>query len=232
MTYSNITPAIFLSRPNRFIAKVSVGGKEETVHVKNTGRCRELLVPGCTVYLCRSDNPARKTAYDLIAVEKIRSGQEPLLINMDSQIPNDVAQEWLPLSGLFSQNARYHREHTHGNSRFDFYVEDGERKAFVEVKGCTLEQDGICSFPDAPTERGVKHIRELAAALEEGFECYVLFIVQMKGMRYLVPNDATHPEFGQALREAAKAGVKVLAAECEIHPDSISACGKIPVHLE
>ena len=165
MKYKNIVEGVFVSRPNRFIANVVVDGVEQIVHVKNTGRCRELLVEGAKVYLSVSDNLARKTKYDLVAVEKVTS-RGVLLINMDSQIPNGVVSEWLPQSGMFSDNAVYRREYTYGKSRFDIYVEDGCRKAFVEVKGVTLENDGIVSFPDAPTERGVKHLNELITALD------------------------------------------------------------------
>ena len=231
MIYPNIHKGTFLSRSNRFIAEVLIEGKAETVHVKNTGRCRELLVPGSTVYLCMSENPSRKTRFDLIAVEK-QTEKGILLVNIDSQIPNDVAAQWLPSSGLFSPGAVYSREYTYGNSRFDIQVTDRGKESFIEVKGCTLENDGICRFPDAPTERGVKHIRELAEAVRAGHEAYLLFIVQMKGMRYLIPNDETHPEFGAALREAASAGVHVLAVECDVTRDSISACRQIPVSLE
>ena len=231
MRYPNIRKAVFLSRQNRFIAHVLIDSSEEIVHVKNTGRCKELLVPGCTVYLCHSDNCSRKTRYDLVAVEK-KTEKGTLLVNIDSQIPNDVAAEWLPSSGLFSKNAVYYREYTFGNSRFDFYVEDNGRKTFIEIKGCTLENDGICRFPDAPTERGVKHIKELITAINEGYDAYILFIVQMNGMKYLVPNDETHPEFGSALRQASSSGVQVLAVECDISEDGISACRQIPVSLQ
>lgn len=231
MEYRCIVEARFLSRPNRFIAHVEVNGVKETVHVKNTGRCRELLVPGCTVYLEKSDNPLRKTRYDLVAVKKVRPAGD-LIINMDSQAPNEVAEEWLRESGYFGEQALIRREVTYGASRFDFYVESGARKIFMEVKGCTLETDNVASFPDAPTERGVKHIQELKAALKEGYEACLLFIVQMKGMRFIRPNDETHPAFGAALREAAAAGVKVLAVECEVTPGSLKAKGFIPVCLE
>ena len=232
MRYDSVVQAIFVSRPNRFIARVLLDGQEQTVHVKNTGRCRELLVPGCTVWLSRASNPQRKTAFDLVAVEKNLPDGFVLLVNLDSQIPNDVAAEWLPRSGLFSPDAVFRREVTFGGSRFDFFVEDGNRKAFLEVKGCTLERDGICSFPDAPTVRGARHVKELTQVLEKGYEAFVLFIVQMKGMRYLIPNDVTDPQFGQNLRAAAEAGVRVLAVECEVSPDAITACRTLPVHLE
>ena len=230
MKYTKIIKGSFLSRPNRFIAKVLIDGKEETVHVKNTGRCRELLQPGVTVYLYVSDNPLRKTKYDLIAVEKIREGKAPLLVNIDSQVPNTVADEWLHKCGMFSSDAVIRREVTYGKSRFDFYIEDGERKAFLEVKGVTLENYGVASFPDAPTERGVKHINELITAVSDGYEGYILFVVQMKEIAYMTPNDVTHKAFGDALREAEKMGVKILAVDCIVTPDSI-VCDK-PVKVK
>lgn len=223
MKYENIVGGTFLDRPNRFIAYVEVDGKKETVHVKNTGRCRELLQQGNKVYLSIADNPNRKTKYDLIAVEKRREEKEPLLVNMDSQIPNDVTEEWLGKGILFSKEARVRREVKYGNSRFDFYIEDGERKAFLEVKGVTLEEDGIASFPDAPTERGIKHIRELMQCLQEGYEAYILFVIQMKEITKFRPNDKTHPAFGEALREAQKAGVKIMAVDCLVTAESIEA---------
>ena len=231
MKYREIQKGRFLRRPNRFIAIVEVNGKEETVHVKNTGRCRELLLTDATVYLSVSDNPARKTRYDLIAVEKKQADGTFLLINMDSQIPNDVTGEWLRASDLFSKNAIIRREVTYGNSRFDFYIEDGNRKAFLEVKGCTLESDGIALFPDAPTERGVKHLRELTECALQGFEAYVLFVIQMKGVTSFSPNDSMHRAFGDALREAEKSGVKVLAMDCTVLPDRISIDVQVPVCL-
>ena len=231
MKYDNITPAVFINRPNRFIADVEINGKRETVHVKNTGRCRELLLPGTRVFLTAPGSPGRKTKYDLVTVEK-RTDQGTLLVNIDSQIPNDVAGEWLPCSGLFSKDAVYTREYTFENSRFDFCVDENKKRSFIEVKGCTLENDGVCCFPDAPTVRGVKHLKGLISAANEGYGAYLLFIVQMKGMRYLVPNDATHPEFGDTMRKAAMSGVKILAVECDINKDSIVACRQIPVSLK
>lgn len=231
MKYENIVGGTFLDRPNRFIAYVEVDGKKETVHVKNTGRCRELLQQGNKVYLSIADNPNRKTKYDLIAVEKRREEKEPLLVNMDSQIPNDVTEEWLRKGILFSKEARVRREVKYGNSRFDFYIEDGERKAFLEVKGVTLEEDGIASFPDAPTERGIKHIRELMQCLQEGYEAYILFVIQMKEITKFRPNDKTHPAFGEALREAQKAGVKIMAVDCLVTADSIEADAPVFVKL-
>lgn len=232
MKYKNIKAAEFISRPNRFIAKVLINGSEETVHVKNTGRCRELLTEGCTVYLEESDNLSRKTKYDLVAVEKLRSGKPPLLVNMDSQIPNSAAEEWLRKGELFSTQAVIRREFTYGESRFDFRIEDGGKVSFLEVKGVTLENDGTASFPDAPTERGVKHIHELIRAHKEGFGAYILFVVQMKEIRELRPNDATHRAFGDALRLAEREGVKILAYDCIVTPDSMTIDKPIPIRTE
>ena len=229
--YSKTKNAVFEERPNRFIARVIVDGKKETVHVKNTGRCRELLIKGCDVVLYESDSVGRKTKYDLVAVYKKRDGKSPLLINMDSQIPNDVAEEWLKKGGLFSNNAKIRREVKYGDSRFDFYIEDGERKAFLEVKGVTLEENGVAMFPDAPTERGIKHIKELAFAKSQGYEAYILFIVQMKEISEMRPNDKTHKAFGDALRQAEKKGVCVLALDCFVSESSVEADGFIPVKL-
>ena len=226
MKYTKIKAGVFLERLNRFIAKVLIDGKIETVHVKNTGRCRELLVPEAKVYLFASDNPNRKTKYDLIAVEKV-TDRGIILVNMDSQVPNDVVAEWLPKSKLFSLNAVIKREVKFGNSRFDFYVEDGERKAFIEVKGVTLENDGVVSFPDAPTERGIKHINELVSCLSEGFEAYIIFVVQMKGVVKFEPNSEHHKEFADTLNYAREKGVKVLVYDCLVTPDSIEIDGKI-----
>lgn len=239
MTYQDIHAARFLARPNRFIAQVELEGRVETVHVKNTGRCKELLLPGCTVYLEGSSNPARKTKYDLVAVEKVRPDRPPLFINMDSQAPNKVFAEWVA-AGLgedlgLPRPTLLRPETTWGNSRFDFYWELSEkgcgRKGYVEVKGCTLEEQGLALFPDAPTERGVKHLRELAACREAGFEAAVCVVVQMAGMTAFSPNDRTHPEFGAALREAAQAGVRVLAVECAAAPGSLTMTKPVPVKL-
>ena len=211
---------VFIERPNRFIAKVLIEGNIEIVHVKNTGRCKELLVPDAKVYLFVSDNPNRKTKYDLIAVEKV-TDRGIILVNMDSQVPNDVVAEWLPGSGLFSKNAIIKREVKFGNSRFDFYVDDGERRAFVEVKGVTLENDGVVSFPDAPTERGVKHINELVSCIENGFEAYIIFVVQMKDIHRFEANEEHHKEFADALNYAKENGVRVIVRDCLVTPDSI-----------
>ena len=242
MTYATpVVKAKFLSRPNRFIALVELNGETVAVHVKNTGRCKELLPPGATVYLAASANSARKTPYDLVAVEKVCPDGRILFINMDSQAPNDIAAEWLPHSGLFTPHAVFRREVTHGGSRFDFCITEGEgAPAFLEVKGCTLERDGVAYFPDAPTERGVKHIRELTALARGGGAAYILFVTQMKGVTALRPNDDTHRAFGDALREAEAAGVRILAVDCivESHPSfdgtlrlSVTAHQSIPVEL-
>ena len=226
MQYANVISGKFISRPNRFIANVEIEGKVETVHVKNTGRCRELLVPGATVYLEVSDKPERKTKYDLIAVKK-----GSLLINMDSQIPNKVVAEWIRDSAYFGEVKLFRPEFTYGSSRFDFYLETAEEKILIEVKGVTLENDGVVSFPDAPTERGIKHLRELAAAAKSGFCAYVIFVVQMREAKYFTPNEARHPAFAQALREAVKSGVKPLALTCRVSEDSISAEKFIEIRL-
>lgn len=226
MKYKRITEGRFISRANRFIATVEMEGVPTTVHVKNTGRCRELLVPGTTVYLAVSDNPSRKTKYDLIAVDK-----NGLLINMDSQIPNDIAAEWLPESGLFSPDAIIRREVTCGKSRFDFMICEGEKTSYLEVKGVTLETDGVARFPDAPTERGAKHLRELTALAKQGIGAYVLFVIQMKQIRELHPNDTMDPAFGTALREAAQAGVVIRAVDCIVTPESITADREVKIVL-
>ena len=226
MQYADIRPAVFRSRPNRFIAKVEIDGQEETVHVKNTGRCKELLVPGRTVWLEEGSNPNRKTKYDLIAVDK-----DGLLVNMDAQAPNKVFAEWAK-TGHFVPNLTLLRpETTWGKSRFDFYWEAGDRRGFVEVKGCTLEVNGYCRFPDAPTERGVKHLNELTACMTDGYEAAVCFVIQMEGMKQFSPNDATHPAFGDALRAASQAGVQVLAVECHVEPGRLEMTHHIPVIL-
>ena len=221
MRYKNMTPGVFLARPNRFIAHVEIDGQTEIVHVKNTGRCRELLVRGCTVYCQRSDNPGRKTNYDLIAVQK---GER--LINMDSQAPNKAAGEWLASGGL-GPISELRAEVKHGDSRYDFSFRKDGRQCFLEVKGCTLENDGVCAFPDAPTERGTKHIRGLIRAAEEGFGAYILFVIQMSDVKYIRPHDETDPEFGKALRDAAAAGVQVLAMDCAVAPDTMDI--RLPV---
>ena len=214
MHYPNIIPGHFLSRPNRFIAHVEIGGKEEIVHVKNTGRCRELLQPGTEVWCQESTNPHRKTKFDLITVRK---GDR--LINMDSQAPNIAAGEWLRSGGL-GEITDLKAESFHGDSRFDFSFEKDGKKCFLEVKGVTLENDGVCAFPDAPTERGVKHLKGLTKLAQKGYGAYVLFVIQMPDVKYLHPNDKTDPAFGSALREAAENGVHVLAMDCAITEDT------------
>lgn len=228
MKYNAVVPGRFLARPNRFIAHVEIEGKEEIVHVKNTGRCKELLVQGATVYLqdWGENCIGRKTRYDLIAVEKGN-----LLVNMDSQAPNKVFAEWAEQGGFVAGLTRLKAESKWGNSRFDFYWEAGECRGFVEVKGVTLEHDGLVRFPDAPTERGVKHLEELILAKDEGYETAVCFVIQMEGMRLFSPNDDTHPQFGAALRKAAAAGVRVLAVECAVAPDTLRITKGIPVQL-
>lgn len=225
MTYDRIVEGRFIQRPNRFIAHVELNGERVVCHVKNTGRCRELLPPGAEVWCKESDNPARKTKYDLITVKK---GDR--LINMDSQAPNTAVREWL-LAGGLGEISELRPETVHGDSRFDFsFMKDGKR-CFLEVKGVTLENDGVCAFPDAPTERGTKHLRGLTRAAEEGFGAYVLFVVQMENVRYLHPNDATDPAFGKTLREAAEAGVKILAMDCRVTPGSMALNKSLPVCL-
>lgn len=225
MKYDNMVPGVFLSRPNRFIAHVEIDGQEQIVHVKNTGRCRELLPAGAEVYCQHFDNSKRKTAYDLITVRKGN-----LLINMDSQAPNAAAKEWLAGGGL-GKIENLHPETVHGDSRFDFSFQKDGKPCFLEVKGVTLEDNGICAFPDAPTERGCKHLHGLKAALGEGYGAYLLFVIQMSPVRYLHPNDATDPAFGNALREAAAAGVQVLAVDCSITENEMIIKNFVPVRL-
>ena len=225
MHYVNMVPGIFLSRPNRFIAHIEINGQVEICHVKNTGRCRELLPQGAKVWCQKSDNPNRKTKFDLITVEK---GNR--LINMDSQAPNAAAKEWLLAGGLGAiENLK--PETFHGDSRFDFsFIKDG-KPCFLEVKGVTLETGGVCAFPDAPTERGTRHLNELTQAAQDGFGAYVLFVIQMKDVKRLHPNDATDPAFGAALREAAAAGVQILAMDCHVTEDSMVIADPVEVHL-
>lgn len=225
MEYKNMVPGVFLARPNRFIAHIAIDGQTEICHVKNTGRCRELLIPGAQVWCQRSDNPSRKTQYDLIAVQK---GSR--LINMDSQAPNAAAKEWLLRGGL-GKIENLKPESFHGSSRFDFsFTKDG-KSCLLEVKGVTLEHDGVCAFPDAPTERGTKHLRHLAQAAKDGYGAYVLFVIQMADVAYLHPNDATDPNFGAALREAAASGVTVLAMDCLVTESSLTLQSPVAVKL-
>ena len=226
MTYSNIYTAKFLSRPNRFIAHIEIDGKPEIAHVKNTGRCKELLVENATVFVQKSDNPNRKTQYDLIGVLK---GER--MINMDSQIPNSVFGEWALKSGFFGSLTLIKAEKTFGSSRFDYYLETEKNKIFVEVKGVTLEEDGVVLFPDAPTERGVKHINELCSCIDAGYKAYIFFIIQMDNVKYFTPNRKTHPQFADALKKAAENGVGVYALNCKVTQDSIIADKFVEVKL-
>lgn len=232
MVYSHIRPGVFLRRLNRFVALADLGNGPERVHVKNTGRCAELLVPGCRAWLeAAGEGAARKTGYDLVAVEKARPGRAPLLVNLDSAAPNRVAAEWLaggglgPLEGLRA-------EYRLGDSRFDFFARrPGGSPVLVEVKGCTLEEEGLARFPDAPTLRGEKHVRELTALQGQDYECAVLFVLQMEGMRLFTPNWDTHPAFGLALARAREAGVQVRAVDCRVWPDRLEADRPVPVEL-
>ncbi len=226
MKYERIQVGRFIERPNRFIAYVEIDGMVETVHVKNTGRCAELLIPGATVYVQESDNPERKTRWDLIGVMK---GNR--MINMDSQITNYVVKEWIEEGNLFQSPKLVKPETVYGESRFDLYVETEEQKAFIEVKGVTLEEDGVVRFPDAPTERGVKHVEELIRAVKVGYEAYIFFVIQMEHVRYFTPNEKTHKAFADALRKAKKAGVRILAYDCKVETDGIRLNCQVPVVL-
>ena len=225
MQYTKMVEGKFLSRPNRFIAHVEIEGKVEVCHVKNTGRCRELLPVGAKVWCLDAASPNRKTRYDLIAVQK---GER--LINMDSQAPNVAASEWLRAGGL-GEIHNLKAESKHGESRFDFYFEKDGKPCYLEVKGVTLENDGVCAFPDAPTERGAKHLRELAKLAQEGYGAYVLFVIQMEGVKYLHPNDLTDKPFGEALRQAEKAGVRILAYDCKITENTMNINKIVEVKL-
>lgn len=224
MRYDRVVPGVFLRRPNRFIAHVDTEDGMEVCHVKNTGRCKELLTEGARVYLSESSNPARKTRFDLVAVEK-----GGLLINMDSQAPNKAAAEYMEklLPGL----TLLRPETPFGNSQFDFYAEAAGEKWFVEVKGVTLERDGMVLFPDAPTLRGAKHLRELCGCMEEGYRACALFVVQMSGVRGFSPNSETDPEFARALRTAADKGVRLEAVDCLVTPDSLNIRQSLPIYL-
>lgn len=224
--YERVEEGTFLSRPNRFIAMVDIGGRTVRCHVKNTGRCRELLVPGARVFLSASDSPGRSTTHDLIAVMK-----GDLLVNMDSQAPNPIAAEGLRLIPGFEDVTEVRREFPYGDSRIDIMAIAPGRRILVEVKGVTLEEDGVCMFPDAPTERGRKHIRELMHAADDGWEACILFVVQMEGMERFEPNRATDPAFAEALSEAAAAGVRIIAYGCDVAPDSMTLSYGIPVSL-
>lgn len=226
MTYKNIIHGIFISRPNRFIAEVEIDGNIEICHVRNTGRCKELLIPGAAVYLQPSDNPNRATKYDLIAVRK---GER--LINMDSNAPNQVFLEYLQKGAYIKNITLIKPEARYGASRFDFYVEAGGRRIFIEVKGVTLEENGVVMFPDAPTERGVKHLKELTRCASEGYDSHVVFVIQMSGVKYFTPNNRTHPAFGAALVAAKQAGVAVSAFDCKVGEDSLEIWNAVEVRL-
>lgn len=226
MKYRDIRTGIFVKRPNRFIAMVEVDGEEVVCHVKNTGRCRELLVPGCQVYLEPSDKPERKTAYSVIAVKKDRR-----LINMDSQAPNHVVKEWLKAGNLFGPEAFIYSEKTFQNSRFDFYIESGKRQIYMEVKGVTLEENGVVRFPDAPTERGLRHVEELMDAVDAGYEAWILFVIQMEDVRYFTPNITTQPAFAAMLSRAKEHGVHIAAYECAVTEDTLEITTEVEVRL-
>ena len=230
MKYQKIVKAKFISRPNRFIAECEIDGERVICHVKNTGRCKELLLPGATVYLDEPIGRERKTKYDLVAVEKQISDNKNLLINMDSSAPNDAAAEFLSQGTLYP-DATIRREVTKGNSRFDFCITQSDKITYLEVKGVTLENDGIASFPDAPTERGVKHIEELIELKKQGYGAAILFVIQMKGISEFRPNDITHKAFGDALRRAEKAGVKIYAYDSIVTPDSITIDSPVKAKL-
>ena len=227
MIYENILPAVFVDRPNRFIAHVELNGRLEVCHVKNTGRCRELLIPGCRVYVQHQPSPTRKTAYDLIAVEK---GER--LLNMDANAPNRVFNEYVRAGRFLRGWSVIRPETTHGDSRFDFYLESPGHRLFAEVKGVTLEDDGVMRFPDAPTERGVKHLEGLARCVQEGYEAWAVFVIQTENVRWMEPNRRTHPAFADALRQAAQAGVHLLALDCHTEPDRLEICRPVEIRLQ
>lgn len=226
MIYNDIKPGVFLARPNRFIAHVEIDGRWEICHVKNTGRCRELLIPGAWVLVQGHDSPTRKTKYDLVAVYKHKR-----LVNIDSSAPNKVFAEWLPVGGLFQHITMVKPEQRFGGSRFDFYLEGDGRRAFVEVKGVTLESQGVVSFPDAPTERGLKHLKELIDCVKSGYEAYAAFIVQMEDVLYFEPNREIHRAFADTLQAAAEQGVQVLALDCRVTENSITAGKPVEVRI-
>ncbi|MEG1540971.1 MAG: DNA/RNA nuclease SfsA, partial [Oscillospiraceae bacterium] len=226
LKYSNIRRAVFLDRPNRFIANILLEGEVQICHVKNTGRCRELLLPGAEIYVQDCPKPERKTKFDLISVRK-----DGRLINIDSNAPNRIFSEWVISSGLFKDLRLLRRECTHGDSRFDFYLEADRQSIFVEVKGVTLEENGVVRFPDAPTERGVKHLRGLINCVNEGLSAYIVFIIQMQDVKYFEPNIATQPEFAEALRDAKAAGVHILALDCKVTESGIYARNQVEVRL-
>lgn len=226
MIYHNIKKAKFINRPNRFIANIEVEGNIEVCHVKNTGRCKELLTDEATIFVQEFDSPKRKTKFDLISVYKGH-----MLVNIDSQVPNKVFQEWILNSGFFKDITLIKPEKKYENSRFDFYIETLDKKIFVEVKGVTLEENGVAMFPDAPTLRGLKHINELVSSIDDGYEAYIFFIIQMKGISYFIPNYITHKDFGDALGLAQKKGVNIVAIDCQVTEDSIVASDFVEVRI-
>lgn len=226
MKYKNIKQAKFLSRPNRFIANIEIDGKTEACHVKNTGRCKELLIPNATIFVQEFDSDKRKTKYDLISVYKGKR-----LVNIDSQAPNKVFYEWVKGGNLFKGITLIKPEYKYKNSRFDFYIETATAKTLVEVKGVTLEEKGVALFPDAPTERGLKHVIELRECIKDGYEAYIIFIIQMKDVLYFTPNIKTHKAFAEALTRAEKQGVKIIALDCQITKDSITARDFVDVKI-
>lgn len=226
MIYKDIKKAKFISRPNRFIANIEIDGKTEICHVKNTGRCKELLIKDSDIFVQEHDSVKRKTKYDLISVYK---GDK--IVNIDSQATNKVVHEWIKEGNLFDNVSLIKPESKYKNSRFDFYVEADNRKIYIEVKGVTLEENGIVMFPDAPTERGVKHLKELAECLEEGFDAYVIFIIQMSGVKLFKPNKKTHKEFAEILKEVSNKGVTVLAYECLVSENSMNIYKAVPVRV-
>ena len=226
MHYDKIVKGKFIERPNRFIAYVDIDGKTEKCHVKNTGRCKELLIPGATVYLEESNNQNRKTKYSLVGVMK-----ENIMINMDSQAPNKVVKEWLESKTSEKGITLIKPEKVYGESRIDFYYETDSSKAYMEVKGVTLIEDGIARFPDAPTERGIKHIEHLIELKKLGYDTYIMFVIQCKGVRCFEPNDATHKAFGDALRKASKAGVEILAFDCIVTENSLIIDSPVEVRV-
>lgn len=226
MKYENIIKGKFIERPNRFIASIEINGKIEICHVKNTGRCRELLIPNAEVFVEENNNPKRKTKFSLIGVVK-----DKRLINMDSQVPNKIVHEWILKGNLFKDITLIKPETTYNKSRFDFYIETKEKKVFIEVKGVTLEENNVVRFPDAPTERGVKHIKELCDCLKEGYDAYIIFVIQMKDVLYFEPNEKTHKEFAEALRKAKKDGVNIIAVNCNVKEDSIDIIDYVEVRV-
>jgi sugar fermentation stimulation protein len=226
MTYENIHKGIFIARPNRFIAEVIVDDRPQRAHVKNTGRCRELLLEDATVYLQKHDNTNRRTNWSLVGVEK-----DGRLVNIDSQAPNKVFHEWLREGNLFGDIKCIKPEFTYGNSRFDFFVETINEKLLIEVKGVTLEENDVAMFPDAPTERGIKHLLELGHSIKDGFKAYIVFIIQMSGVKYFTPNSRTHQAFADALKDARDNGVQILAFDCQVYDNGFKIKGKVDVVL-